>query len=201
MTCQAADANYGLGQAGKEFLTLPKVMRLGQSLETSGGFILRTIPLTKGYEAIVDDEDYERLSRWSWCYSHGYGMRSQYLGGGRKARKYQTIMLHRAVLAPLPIFDVDHINKNTLDNRKVNLRICTHQQNIFNSKISSQNRSGYKGVSWCAWKKRWRAGIRVNGKEMTLGFFEDRIEAAIAYNQAAITHRGSFASVNDIPSP
>jgi hypothetical protein len=93
--------------------------------------------------------------------------------------------------------EVDHINHNGLDNRRINLRIATARQNKQNTKIQKSNTSGYKGVTKD--RTKWRAMIRISGKRVHLGMFDDKRDAAIAYNRAAIKYHGDFACINDIP--
>ena len=95
-------------------------------------------------------------------------------------------------------FVVDHKNMNNLDDRKKNLRICTVSQNNCNKEKASRNKSGYKGVLWCKWHKKWRSVIMFNGKASYLGYFVDKKDAAIAYNTAAKYLHGKFARLNKI---
>lgn len=132
---------------------------------------MKKIKLTKGKYAIVDDEDFEFLSQFNWqCDSSGYAVRDI---GGRKNKK-RTLM-HSLLNKTPKGFHTDHINRNKLDNRKVNLRTTTPSQNILNSKISKNNTSGYKGVQW--YKNRWVARIKFNYKTMYLGRFKLLSEA------------------------
>jgi len=95
---------------------------------------------------------------------------------------------------------IDHINGNKIDNRLINLRECTKQQNHFNIGLTSVNKSGYKGVGWRPNKNKWRARIMINQKEKSLGHFDCKHEAAEAYNKAAKKLFGEFAWLNPIPS-
>ena len=92
----------------------------------------------------------------------------------------------------------DHINHDTLDNRKCNLRICTVAQNSFNRKLSVRNTSGYKGVSWNKELKKWYASIKFQYKSYSLGLFSNKIDATIAYNMAAKKYFGEFAYINPL---
>lgn len=98
---------------------------------------------------------------------------------------------------PLP-YHIDHINRDRADNRVENLRAATKSQNAFNSKIRSDNTSGFKGAYFdkCqAGKKKWKARIQVNGKGISLGCFETVEEASKAYNKAVLRYAGEFANV------
>ena len=93
---------------------------------------------------------------------------------------------------------IDHINRIKHDNRWENLRLASDSQNKANSGISRNNTSGYKGVRWDKKLKRWRSTLQVNRKKIHLGYFYDKIEAALAYNKAATEHFGEYAKLNEI---
>ena len=90
---------------------------------------------------------------------------------------------------------IDHINGNGLDNRRANLRLATVAQNAWNSK-KRKSRSGYKGVCYDKAKRRWRAAIVHHGRRIHLGYFKEKLEAAKAYDTAAIKYFGQFAHTN-----
>ena len=154
---------------------------------------MNKIPLTQGQFAIVDDEDFVELSRYKW-----HASKSGYSGGFTAKRyiaKYKAIFMHRAIMCPPDNMIIDHINHNTLDNRRVNLRICTHSQNHQNRQ-QTRGKSLYKGVQWVSRQKRFQASIRKNNKRTHLGYFADETEAAKAYNKAAKIAFGEFARLN-----
>jgi hypothetical protein len=105
--------------------------------------------------------------------------------------------MHRLILNPPAGFVTDHINGNRLDNRRINLRIATHRQNCQNQRPKGLH-SQYIGVTKIRQGKweRWMAQIRHDGIRIHLGYFTDEIEAARAYDQAALAHHGEFASLN-----
>lgn len=135
---------------------------------------MKKIPLTQGKFALVDDEDFEWLSQWKWkLHKDGYAVRTGY-----KNSRFIQIYMHREVnKTPLGIL-TDHINRNRLDNRRINLRNVNYSQNAFNTGLWKHNTSGIKGVFWNAQKKKWHAVLSVNKKQVHLGFF-DEIEKAI----------------------
>ena len=90
----------------------------------------------------------------------------------------------------------DHINGNGLDNRRENLRICTHAENQRNSRSARGSSSQYKGISWNKRDKRWYSHIRIDDKQQHLGVFTSEVKAAKAYDAAALKHWGRFAKPN-----
>jgi hypothetical protein len=152
---------------------------------------MKRIRLTKGYETIVDDEDYDFLNRHSWYFAHGYAVRTIYDNG----KPYQ-LRMHRLLIDVPDGLDTDHINRNRLDNRKSNLRSATRSQNVANTFVEKQNRSGYKGVSWKKSNHKWCTQIRAKNKVIHIGLFIDIRDAARAYNEAAKQHFGEFAVLN-----
>lgn len=95
--------------------------------------------------------------------------------------------------------ETDHVNGNRLDNRRENLRICSKFDNMRNRGKQANNTAGYKGVFYSIRARRWRAQIRVKGKSIHLGLFDETVDAAKAYNIAALAYFGEFAHLNEIP--
>ena len=154
----------------------------------------KEIQLTKGAVAVVDDADYEDLMRYRWCLNaQGYAVR----GYRRDGVKHQ-VRMHRAVVGPAcDGFEVDHINGNKLDNRRSNLRIATRSQNAVNIPVAPHS-SIYRGVRMAKGRGMWTARICVNRKQIHLGQYKTEIEAARAYNDAAIQYFGDFARLNNV---
>lgn len=154
---------------------------------------MREIPLTQGKFAIVDDSDYEELMRWKWCYRSGYALRSEHvcMRDGKQIQK--TILMHRVINKTPEALETDHINGNTLDNRKSNLRNATHAQNLRNQRQRNRNKSGFKGVSFEKRRSLWRAVISFEGKYMHIGYYETARAASDAYKKAAAEYFGEFA--------
>lgn len=149
---------------------------------------MKFIELTQGKKAIVDDEDFNQFNKYNWYFNSGYAV--------RKASKSSKFRLHREIMQAPKGLEVDHINGDGLDNRKVNLRVCTHQENLRNKKMSKKNKSGFKGVTWNIRLQHWRASIRLNSVDNYLGHFNNKIEAAKAYDKAAKVYFGEFAKLN-----
>ena len=120
---------------------------------------MKSIPLTRGKFALVDDEDYEYLNQWKWFCAHGRAVR----GGGYKKK---SVFMHRVILNTPDGYHTDHIDSNPLNNQKSNLRVCTIAENNRNQGRRKDNRSGYKGVNMEY--GRWVARIRVNGEAIRL---------------------------------
>lgn len=156
----------------------------------------KRIALTQGKFALVSPEDFDELNQFKWYAnkigSIFYAMRNTKGTDG----KWRSERMHRRILKPVGGKEVDHINGDGLDNRRSNLRIATHAENIRNRKLNSNSTSGYKGVSkrW----NRWRARIKHNGVEYFIGHFDSPEAAAEAYNLKAIELHGEFAKLNRI---
>jgi len=156
---------------------------------------MKTIELTRGLVAIVDDEDYERLSAWKWHAVTDYRGESyacRHAKKGEPGPRY--VLMHRMICQTDK--DVDHRNGDGLDNRRENLRPATRSQNIANSRPSSSSKSGLKGVDWHRQRGKWRAQITVLGRHQYLGLFATALEAAAAYDRAAVEAFGEFARTN-----
>lgn len=152
---------------------------------------MKQIPLTKGQFALVDDEDFEALSKSKWCLSSsGYAITSKTV-----QYKVSHILMHRVITGAEKGLYVDHIDMNKLNNQKANLRACTNAQNQMN-KNKLKGKSKYKGVTYIKKANKWAAQIRANYKYVWLGQYHSEEEAALAYNVAAIEHHGEFAMLN-----
>jgi len=135
---------------------------------------------------IIDKDDYEKVYGYWWG-----NVSNGYIGA-------KGMALHRFLTNCPKGLEVDHKNGNKLDNRKENLRICSRKENSRNAKISKRNTSGYKGVRWAKNEKKWVAGIIFNGKNVHLGYFTCKHEAAREYNKAAVKYFREFAWLNAV---
>jgi hypothetical protein len=149
---------------------------------------MKLLELTKGKFTKVDDEDFERLTRWKWFASPKRQGLSEFYAArtGYRLGKKCTVWMHREILGAKPGQEVDHINRDCLDNRRLNLRICTHTQNQLNRKLNKNNKTGLRGVSLDSkgTNKKWHATISINGKTKSLGYFKTSQEAVSAYSLA-----------------
>lgn len=152
------------------------------------------LKLLRGQIAIVDDEDLPRVSGHKW-----YVDSEGYVAATINKRK---VLLHRLILGSPTDLLTDHKHHDLLDCRKYQLRQATGHQNQGNRRKLAETSSRFKGVSWCSRTKKWVASIGAdsNGKHrvLFLGRFTDEIEAAKAYNAAALKHFGNFAYLNRI---
>jgi hypothetical protein len=156
------------------------------------------IELTQGYFALIDASDYEKVSKHCWCVQ-------QYKDKDRCQKIYAKasvggtqVTMHRFLLSPPKHLSVDHINGNSLDNRRENLRLTNKKGNAANrpkDRIKGAT-SKFKGVHKATGGKKWLSRIHVNGKGIYLGSFEKEIDAARAYDIAAKYYFGEFACLN-----
>lgn len=159
---------------------------------------IREIQLTKGETAIVDADDYDRVSIYRWHVSRNsrihYARRS---GVDPKTGKKTTQYLHRFILDYHGQSQIDHIDNDGLNCRKYNLRVATVSQNQMNRYSRNKNNtSGYKGISWHAGAGRWRARVHINGRRKHIGFFGSPEAAAKAYDTVIKEMHGDFARLN-----
>jgi hypothetical protein len=151
------------------------------------------IELTKGQFAKVDLDDLDKVMFDCWSLGgDGYAVRG--------APKNKLFRMHRVILG-LPADDsrqVDHRNRDRLDNRRWNLRIATRPQNQVNKEKRAGTSSRFKGVSWHKLTGKWVAKLRVDGRDQHLGLFTDEVEAARAHDRAALTAWGEFAYINGV---
>lgn len=154
----------------------------------------REIPLTRGYGALVDDADYDLVvSAGCWCASVKPKTVYAIRGARRPDGRGTTIRMH-TLITGWPF--VDHVNGDGLDNRRCNLRPASHATNARNVGLIASNTSGFKGVTWSTAADKWVAQIHVNKHRIHLGVFVDPVEAARAYDAAALIHFGEFARLN-----
>lgn len=160
---------------------------------------MKAIYLKNGMFALVDNDDYERINAYNWIYLNkgdGYARRS-YQNGGRQI----TVLMHRTVMNLDDDQHIDHVNGNTLDNRKINLRICDRSQNMANRKMHKNNKSGFKGVYQHHMKngsKAFEAKIQFRKKSKSIGYFKTAKEASDAYDNESKKLHGEFSRPNSL---
>ncbi len=154
------------------------------------------VPLTRGKVALIDEGDLEVISNYKWRALHvarGKWNERWVAQGG-----HAGIYMHRLIMGVTDRkVQVDHINHDSLDNRRNNLRLCSNKQNMGNQRKTGVSKSSqYKGVSWEKDRNAWKAQIMIDGKNHRLGRFATELEAAKAYDAAAIKAFGEFAHMN-----
>ncbi len=156
---------------------------------------MKEIPLTQGKVALVDDEDFEELSRYKWAAnntdgSRYYAIRSSSIkspGGKHK------ISMHRFLVDAPSGMCVDHVDGDGLNNQRANLRVCSQAENTRNQGKRRDNTSGFKGVYFHKRDLKWHARIKTNGTQISLGYHNTPGEAYRAYCEAAKKYHGDFA--------
>jgi hypothetical protein len=159
---------------------------------------MKEILLTRGYVALVDDEDYERvIAAGPWRVAVGrhtmYAQRHVHKPDG----KWTTQRMHRFLLGVTnPKIQVDHRNHTGLDNQQPNIHRCLNGHNQANSRKRSGTSSRFRGVHWDKCRGKWKARLQIDGKRLSLGYFTDEVAAALAYDAAARELFGEFANLN-----
>lgn len=157
---------------------------------------MKEIKLTQNKFAIIDDEDFDRISKFKWS-AHNRGRTFYAITNILINGRYKTQGMHRLIIEDNPLkSDIDHIDGNGLNNQKSNLRICTNRQNQMNTKPRKNCTSHYKGVSLHKTTNKWRSRITVEGKLIYFGLFDNEEYAARVYDDAAMKYFGEFARLN-----
>lgn len=147
---------------------------------------MKRIKLTKGKFALVDDEDFDKCNEYMWHYHNGnYAQRKNVFR--------ENIFLHRFIMRE-PDSDIEHKDNDGLNCQKYNLRLCNDKQNQANSQGGKNGLSKFRGITFH--KGKWRT--QITGKRIHIGYFNNEIEAALAYNTIAIRMYGEFAKLNII---
>ena len=155
---------------------------------------MKRIPLTQGREAFVSDKDYGYLMQWKWYFNGGYAVRN------KPGPSRGTLMMHTVVARRKGVQsrEVDHMDRNRLNNQRSNLRAASRQQNVANSGPRRNGRTGFRGVTWRGRNQKFQARITVNGNQESLGLYRAAVEAAQAYNKAASKYFGPYAYQNRV---
>lgn len=151
------------------------------------------LPLTRNKTAVIDFDDFEKVRGMKFyaqsCQNLWYAAKNKHVNGKRK-----LLYLHRIIMGAKPGQLIDHINGDGLDNRRENLRVVTHAQNVKNWRKHAPASSRYKGVRFHA--NSWEVQINVNRKRIYIGRFQNEIDAAKAYDESARRYFGEFAAIN-----
>lgn len=150
---------------------------------------MKYIPLTRGKEAIIDDDCLDLISPYKWRYAKLKTTEYATTGKG-------SLRMHRLIIGAKPDEEVDHINGSGLDNRRINLRKCTRAQNVRNTPKRNDTLNAYKGVHYMKHRGKWQARIQINKKRINKGYFNTQVEAAHAYDDLAREHFGEYARLN-----
>jgi hypothetical protein len=191
--CGIKAGRFGVGSTASALTTsdrrrITMAKRVVRSIRIEGN--IAYVPLTKGYEAIIDAADAEIVGQFNWhviCHP-------TVIYAARNIGK-SVIALHRVLIGPPLGFQVDHIDGNGLNNIRSNLRLATPSQNTCNSRRNRLNTSGFKGVRRETGRDRWRAQIQVNKIKMDLGMFESPEAAYAAYCAASERFHGEYGRV------
>lgn len=149
---------------------------------------MKTISTKTGRNIIVDDDDYSILMEFRWFIATKRYAARMVKNGDKRA----IIYLHRQIMNPKIGMVVDHINGDTLDNRRCNLRVCTQSDNLANQKIGKRNTSGAKGISFDKNRNKWVAQTHKNGKHIFIGRYFSKEEAIAA-------HSNIFQKIHNLP--
>jgi hypothetical protein len=143
---------------------------------------MKSIALTQNKFTLIDDEDFDRVSKYKWYARKDSKTNTWYaMRNYRTYGVHKTILLHRFITDAPKWFDVDHKDRNGLNNQKGNLDVCEHSKNMMNRSKQKNNKSGYKGVTYHKTNKRFQATITFNGKQKHLGYYNTALEASKAY--------------------
>lgn len=157
---------------------------------------MKEIQLTRGYVALVDDEDYEWLSEYRWYPSKSPTTVYAVTNIQHGTNDWRTMSMHRLILGAKKGDLVDHRDRNGLNNQRDNIRVTSRQVNNINTRVRKDNTSGYRGVSFAKRMNKWSANIQHDGRQRCLGYFDHAEDAAKAYDAAALTLRGPHAQLN-----
>lgn len=153
---------------------------------------MKIILTKKGEKIFIDDNQYERLSKYKWYVVNDDSGNKYARRNGGKFPHQTCVSMHREIINPQKKLQVDHIDGNGLNNQGSNLRVCTNSQNSANRSYFGRNKSGFRGVSWDSHRKKWGAYIGFQNKIYKLGFYKSALEAKKIYDAKAKILFGEF---------
>ena len=151
------------------------------------------VPLTQGYEAVIDAADRHLVAGYNWTVL--VGPRTVYACRTGPRPKQHKVFMHRLLMGEPEGFQIDHIDSDGLNNRRNNLRTATKSQNQCNQRLNARNKSGFKGVSWHVPSAKWQSHIMLHGKSRNLGHFGCPTAAHFAYVKASRALHGEFGRI------
>ena len=158
---------------------------------------MKKIKLTQDQFALVDDEDFVELNKFKWCVLYAPSTKSFYavrtVMKNKQIKQIRMHRMHREIMNPPDGYVVDHINHDTLDNRRCNLRVCTSSQNAMNARVPKNSTSGVTGVGWNKDKTKWVARIAIDGCRVLLGYFSNKQDAINARKEAEEKYYGEYS--------
>jgi hypothetical protein len=158
-----------------------------------------TSPKYGDFNVYIDDSDFDIIKEYNWVVDMRRNGRKYVVASVKiGVNKFSRIYLHRLIINAPKNKNVDHIDNNGLNNTRDNIRIASNGQNLSNRGKQSNNTSGYKGVVWYNPLNKWKAQIGYGNNTKHLGYFNNILEAAKAYNDAAIIIHGDFSCLNKI---
>lgn len=157
---------------------------------------MKTIPISRGKQALVDDQDYAALSPFKWT-----AQRRKYTFHAARYEGKKYVYMHRLIMQAETGVEIDHKDGNGLNNQRDNLRNATRSQNVRGFRGGRINKtSKYRGVYFQRNANKWRASIKLEDKRLHLGLFESEFSAALAYDKKCRKLFGPFASPNFLVS-
>lgn len=152
----------------------------------------------KGGDISISSKDYQNISQYKWTAQMARNWKRYVIASIKLEGKWKTVQLHRFILGAKKGQEVDHVNGDTLNNTRENLRICTKSQNRMNQDKYKNNNSGYKGVHFDRHIGKWRAQVNKDGTYLFSKYYDNLMEAVDAYNKNAKRYHGEFARTNCI---
>jgi len=145
---------------------------------------MKKIKLTQGKYALIDNEDYDRINQYKWFTrkdgQNFYAVKKLYILNGKR----RNVSMHQIIMGNTPKNkEIDHIDRNGLNNQKKNLRFVTHQENMVNQRVRTTNKTGFRGIDYNKQHQKYRVRIMLNGKSIFMGYFKNLKDAVKKISQ------------------